>query len=173
MSSTQRICGTSFTFLTLLLLTRVLIIEAFHVTSNSMTPRYPPGARIWVDKAAFEFRSPRRWEVVVFNGPTDERFPFVKRIVGLPGEMIQIKDGEVYVDGELATKPVEIIHDVHYQASGRHGIHSAYRLGDDEYFMLGDNSEASDDSRFWPHPGVKHSALIGPVLFPSESPPGG
>ena len=176
-----------------------------------------PGQRILVDKFAFEWRTPRRWEVILFRGPDESATPFVKRVVGLPNESVQIKDGDVYINGELSSKPpkvwraneiilrdsswrtdpptekwtdywsyngskvnqIEVIPShllynfkgnvsrfLHYQSVGRHAIQTPYRLGPDEYFVLGDNSAVSDDSRFWPTPGVKASALIGPIIFP-------
>ncbi len=175
-----------------------------------------PGQRLLVDKSAFEWRTPRRWEVIVFRGPDEKATPFVKRVVGLPGETVQIREGRVLIDGEIATIPSEVLKQtrvfiddlsipasrsleitdywhyngrsvnrqedvtdkvseekdgkvfrgLHYQSAGRHGIAAPYRLGPDEYFVLGDNSAASDDSRFWHTPGVKHSALIGRVIYP-------
>lgn len=63
-----------------------------------------PGDRLLVDKTAFDHRPPRRWEVAVFDCPADRTKPYVKRLVGLPGEFIQISDGDVYADGELLRK---------------------------------------------------------------------
>src|SRR5689334_2581809 len=54
-----------------------------------------PGQRLWVDKTAYAFRGPKRWELAVFRGPDDRGTPYVKRVVGLPGESVQIKDGDV------------------------------------------------------------------------------
>ncbi len=60
------------------------------------------GDRLLVDKSAFDFRRPRRWEVAVFHNPSDLSKPYVKRVAGLPGEAIQIREGDVYVNGQLA-----------------------------------------------------------------------
>lgn len=285
-----------------------------------------PGQRLWVDKSAYEWRAPRRWELAVFRGADDRGTLYVKRVVGLPGETVRIKDGEVYIDGELCRMPLGVMlatrhhfgnslssplikteseycdapttHRItalgtktarvtfslldpaermcrdyweyngakvarieegsgqlfsfqvtpqsapgmlrvyfggralgppiqvgsrsridvafksdrwimavnggptaddwqsldqpankswqwcvelngdpfdmtdlrfsrlpRYQSAGRHGIASPCRLGPDEYFMLGDNSADSDDSRFWPEPGVPASRLIGRPMF--------
>lgn len=65
-----------------------------------------PGQWLLVDKNVYEWRLPRRWELVVFRGPNGT--PYVKRVVGLPGETVQIKDGDVYINGEIARKPFEV-----------------------------------------------------------------
>jgi len=65
-----------------------------------------PGQWLLVDKNVYEWRSPRRWELVVFRGPNGT--PYVKRVVGLPGENVQIKDGDVYINGEIARKPFDV-----------------------------------------------------------------
>lgn len=66
-----------------------------------------PGEQVWIDRATFEFRPPRRWEPVVFRWPDEAQHLFLKRVVGLPGESIAIRDGDVYVDGRIARKSWE------------------------------------------------------------------
>ncbi len=66
------------------------------------------GDRLLVQKYLYDFRSPDRWEVIVFLSPTEPDQPYVKRVVGLPGESIQIKRGDIYINGELARKPLEV-----------------------------------------------------------------
>lgn len=127
-----------------------------------MTPTLQPGNVLVVDKQVYEWRWPQRWEIVVFHGPEFRTTPYVKRIVGLPGETVAIKDGRVLINGEPIESPMQIV----YDAAGRHGVRNPCRLGNDEYFVLGDNSPASDDSRTWPHPGVKLSAIIGRPIRP-------
>lgn len=65
------------------------------------------GDRLLVDKSVFDFRRPRRWEVAVFRNPSDLSKPYVKRVVGLPGEAIQIREGDIYIDGKLARKSLD------------------------------------------------------------------
>jgi signal peptidase I len=66
--------------------------------------RVLPGDRLLVDKTAFDHRPPRRWEVAVFDGPADRAMPYVKRLVGLPGEFVRVQDGDVFADGRLCRK---------------------------------------------------------------------
>ncbi len=70
------------------------------------------GDRLLVDKLVFRIRSPRRWEVAVFHAPDESKIPFVKRVVGLPGEAIRIHDGDAYADGELIRKPLDAIREM-------------------------------------------------------------
>lgn len=80
------------------------------------------GDRVLIDRAAFAWRSPQRWEVVAFRHPHDARLICVKRVVGRPGEAVQIRDGDVYIDGQLQRKTLEqqramavLVHDAHHQ----------------------------------------------------------
>ncbi len=144
----------------ILLVFRVLFAEPYQVFATSMSPTLQPGEIIVVDKQIYEWRSPRRWEIVVFHGPEYRTTPYVKRIVGMPGETVEIKDGRIHINGDVMAMP----HLAVYVAHGRHGVNSPCRLADDEFFVLGDNSAASDDSRTWPQPGVKMSAIIGKLM---------
>ena len=71
-----------------------------------------PGDRLLVDKSVFAHRPPRRWEVAVFHCPVDDSKPYVKRIVGLPGEAVRIFDGDIYANGELVRKPLEVFREM-------------------------------------------------------------
>lgn len=143
-----------------LLIARVIFCELFVVAASSMMPVLRAGDVLVVDKQIYEWRLPRRWEIIVFHGPEYRTTPYVKRIVALPGETVEIKGGRIHINGDVLAMP----HQAVYESSGRHGIHSPCRLGDDEFFVLGDNSAASDDSRTWPQPGVKLSAFIGKLM---------
>jgi signal peptidase I len=117
------------------------------------------GRRLLVDRSAFLWRPPRRFETVVLRSPHDPETLCIKRVVGLPGEVVEIVAGEVYVDGAAAKT-----------AKARGGTHAAgpetqYRLGREEYFLLGDNRPRSLDSRVWSRSGgVRESMLLGPAL---------
>ena len=131
-----------------------------------------PGDSIWIDRTAFTVRSPRRWEVVVFRCPTDAARLCVKRVIGLPGETIDLREGEVYVNGEVARPPPAVT--TSWRAAGVRGpkppAHAAGRswtLGTDEYFVLGDNRRISADSRAWrTGPGLPRKLLVGRPLWP-------
>jgi signal peptidase I len=123
------------------------------------------GDSIWVDRTAFTLRPPRRWEVVVFQCPNDATRLCVKRVLGLPGERIAFRNGELLVDGRHVAKPV----DVAYELRPGDGVGQAgydvrqqcWQL-EDGYFVVGDNQVVSLDSRNWAGgPDLPARLLIG------------
>ena len=121
------------------------------------------GDRLLVDRMAFTLGVPRRWEVVVFRSPQNAGQLCVKRLAGLPGETVTIVDGDVLINGARAPNPCGVQYVIRYgdTANGREG----WRLGPDEYYVLGDNADISDDSRSWvAGPGVDAKLLIGRPL---------
>ena len=127
------------------------------VSGHSMEPTLQHGDNLIVDKISYRFREPERYEIIVFPYQYKENTYYIKRIIGLPGETVQIIDGEVYINGELLA-------DEHYgkEVMLDPGIAAeSITLGDDEYFVLGDNRNHSSDSRD-PSVGVLHRKdLIG------------
>ena len=118
------------------------------VDGSSMNPLLYNKDNLIVEKVSYYFRAPERFDVIVFELADEKGVHYIKRIVGLPGETVQIQDGAVYINGE------KLENDVY----GLETIENAYQAGepvtlaDDEYFVLGDNRNNSRDSR-----------LIGPV----------
>ena len=114
------------------------------VTGDSMLPTLYEDDNLIVDKISYRFRDPKRFEIVVFPYRYAEDTYYIKRIIGLPGETVQIIDGYVYIDGERLDESygLEVIE------ANRYGIAAEPdELGEDEYFVLGDNRNHSADSR--------------------------
>ena len=126
------------------------------VSGESMMPTLKSGDQLIVDKLSYHFKEPKRYEVIVFPYKYEENTYFIKRIIGLPGETVQIKDGYVYIDGEMLDEKfgAEVMQEA--------GIASEpITLGEEEYFVLGDNRNHSSDSRV-PNVGVlKREDLMG------------
>lgn len=146
---------------TVLLLRSFLVlglIIPIRVDGNSMVPTLHNGDRVLVDRTAYWLRAPARWEIVVLRCPHEPLSFCVKRIVGLPGERLQIRDGGVFVNGDLAPGAPGVRYGSHRSASGDP---MEYQLGSGEYFVLGDNSLHSIDSRMWGTSAVPGTAILG------------
>ncbi len=156
--ATRRILGTLWGLvivLSALLIVRVWVIPPYRIPTSSMQPTLlgdhedgtETGDTVLVNKLAYLLSSPRRWDIVAFHAADDSDQSLVKRVVGLPGESIAIRGGEIYVNGEVVEKPEEL-RPIRYVNRGRFG-HDEQVLGLDEYFVLGDYSYLSEDSRSW------------------------
>lgn len=113
------------------------------VSGDSMNPTLSNGDNLIVDKLTYHFKDPERYDIIVFPFKYEENTYYIKRIIGLPGETIQIVDGYVYIDGELLESDIygaEVMRDANIAAE-------PIALGEDEYFVLGDNRNHSSDSR--------------------------
>lgn len=120
------------------------------VSGQSMETTLHDGDNLIVDKISYRFREPERFEIIVFPYQHKENTYYIKRIIGLPGETVQVVEGCVYIDGE----PL----DEHYGNELMENAGLAEEpivLGEDEYFVLGDNRNHSSDSRE-PSVGVLH-----------------
>lgn len=143
---------------------RYFLIQPFYVKGASMEPNFHDREYLIIDEISYRFNEPQRGEIIVFRYPLDPQEYFIKRIIGLPGESVQIKDGEVviyndeypaglvleedYLDDDLKT----------YSANEDKVI-----LGPKDYFVLGDNRNASKDSRvFGP---LSKTYITGRVFF--------
>ena len=112
------------------------------VDGSSMSPTLEDGDVLIVDKLSYRFREPERFDIVVFRYLYKENSYYIKRIIGLPGETVQIKDGQIYIDGKLLE---EDFGNALMTNPGR--ANQPITLGSDEYFVLGDNRNVSSDSR--------------------------
>lgn len=113
------------------------------VSGDSMNPTLQDGDNLIVDKISYRFRDPERYDIIVFPFKHEENTFYIKRIIGLPGETIQVVDGYVYIDGELLESDIygaEVMREANIAAE-------PIALGEDEYFVLGDNRNHSSDSR--------------------------
>lgn len=120
------------------------------VSGHSMETTLSDGDNLIVDKISYRFRDPERFEIIVFPFQYEEHTYYIKRIIGLPGETVQVIDGYVYINGEVLDENygLEVMDDQGIAAE-------PITLGEDEYFVLGDNRNHSSDSRD-PSVGVLH-----------------
>lgn len=135
--------------LLLALFIRAFVVQAFRIPSGSMIPALLVGDQILVDKVVYRFRKPERGEVVVFKYPRDESRDFIKRVIGLPGEKLEVRNRVVYINGEPIEEDAYAYHqfDKNYPAIGDY--FGPVDIPPNNYFVMGDNRENSQDSRFW------------------------
>ena len=144
-------------FVLAVLTNRFLIVNA-KIPSGSMIPTIKEGNRIIGNRLAYINSDPKRGDVVVFYYPDDESQKFIKRIIGLPGETIYISDGIVYIDGQ----PLD---ESDYLTVETYGVSGPFTIPDNCYFMMGDNRNSSNDSRFWVNHFVSKDKIIAKALF--------
>ncbi len=136
---------------------RAYVAQPFVVNGNSMSPTFENGQYLIIDELSYLLREPARGEVVVFRYPKNPKTFFIKRLIGLPGETVIIKDNIVTVKNGTG----QIIIDDSYIKEQTLADHTA-TLGAGEYFVLGDNRDQSYDSRYWG--AVPEKLLKGRVL---------
>lgn len=132
------------------------------VNGDSMDNTLKDGQSLIMDKISYRFHDPERFDIVIFPGPEEngENPYFIKRVIGLPGESVQILDGKVYIDGEQLQEDVYGITDtIDYPGIAEEPL----TLGDDEYFCMGDNRPVSFDSRYKEVGPVTRGEFIGKV----------
>ena len=127
-----------------------------HVNGDSMNVTLEDGDNLIVDKLSYRFTDPERFDIIVFPYKYQEKTYYIKRIIGMPGETVQIIDGMVYIDGEMLdeTYGKEVM-----QYSGV--ASDPITLGEDEYFVLGDNRNNSSDSRDPSVGNIQKDQIIG------------
>jgi len=125
------------------LLFRFLVLQPFLVDGNSMEPNFHDKEYLLVNQLTYRIRAPQRGETIVFRYPKDPQEDFIKRIVGLPRETLEIGGGQVLINGQLLQE------DYINSDEALLREQSQITLGNDEYFVLGDNRNHSSDSRDW------------------------
>ena len=126
------------------------------ITGQSMTPELRSEDVVLMNRLSYDLGSPKRFDVVVFE--REDKKPNVKRVIGLPGETVQIKNGQIYIDD----KPLEADKGLG-QVSLAGLAENPVVLEEDEYFLLGDNRDSSEDSRFVKIGNVKRRQIRGKV----------
>lgn len=133
------------------------IIYPLNIPSESMENTIMVGDKVMTNRLSYLFSDPERGDIIVFRLPDDEEQVYIKRIIGLPGETIEGKDGYVYIDGEKFQEP--------YVKDLLDSDFGPYTVPVESYFMMGDNRNISEDSRLWDKKYVHSSKIEGKALF--------
>jgi len=158
---------------------RAFVVQAFKIPSGSMLETLQIGDHLLVTKFAYDIRlpsnvfldttdgkvlyqtgDPERGDIIVFKFPEDEKKDFIKRVIGLPGETIEIKDKVVFIDGTPIDEPY--VHHTKYTIQPIRDNFGPYTIPEDNVFVMGDNREGSYDSRWWGP--VKREKIVGKAL---------
>lgn len=142
------------------LIIRNFLVQPFLVNGASMEPNFHNNDYLIVDEILYRFREPQRGEVIVFRYPGDEKYFYIKRIIGLPGEEIEIKNGKAVIFNKEYLNGFELDEDYlpgNTQTSNKERV----KIADDEYFVMGDNRGFSFDSRSWG--ALNRNEIIGAV----------
>ena len=156
----REILSTSLYLLVVLCITYLVIHfvgQRTQVSGSSMEPKLSNNDNLIVDKITYRFKDPERYDIIVFPFEYEDNTYYIKRIIGLPGETVYIdKEGNIYIDGEVLEEAYgrEIIRE-----PGR--AYEPITLGDDEYFVMGDNRNNSTDSRDPSVGNIKKGRIIG------------
>lgn len=137
----------------------VFIVQGFYIPSGSMRTTLMEGDRILVNKFIYRFTDPIRGDIVVFKYPPDEKRIFIKRIIAVGGETVEIRDAKVYIDGKELAEP--------YLKVTMEGDFAPVKVPANSFFVMGDNRNESDDSRYWgfvPRKNVVGEAFL--IYFP-------
>lgn len=129
-------------------LIRSFLVQPFLVSGSSMVPSFKNGDYLLVDEITYHFRPPERGEVVVFKYPNDQSTYFIKRIIGLPGERVQIQNGRVTIFNQDHPQGFSL-NESYIPASVSTSGNENFDLAPGQYLVLGDNRSFSFDSRSW------------------------
>jgi signal peptidase I len=117
------------------------VVRNFRVVGTSMEPNLHTGEYLIVDKISYRLSPPQRGDVIVFEPPVNAEGDYVKRIIGLPGELVEVRNGQILINGKPIKEPY-VVRPASYSMDAR-------RVGPDELFVLGDNRNMSSDSHSW------------------------
>ena len=173
--------------LVLTLILRSFLVQAFRIPTGSMEDTLLVGDFLFVNKLVYgaeipftdihlpSIRSPRRGDVIVFEYPKDPSRDFIKRVVGIPGDVVQISNGHLTVNGESVEEPHAKYAlskrfpesyqqpNIYPDGGGNRDYFGPITVPQDQLFVLGDNRDQSDDSRFWGF--VSREAVVGQALI--------
>lgn len=146
-----------------LLIKNFLVVNAA-VQSGSMESTIMTGDRVICNRLAYLKDEPRRFDVIAFDyNQEGKKLVYVKRIIGLPGETVEVKDGKVYINDSEAPLADDF---VDAEANGVPvGDFGPVEVPEGEYFVLGDNRNFSADSRRWPYPFITRKDILGKAMF--------
>jgi len=143
---------------------RIMLFQPFVVSGASMDPNFHDADYLIIDEMTYRLREPARQEVIVFKYPLNPSYKYIKRIIGLPGEKIEIKDGEIFITKDNETVKLEEDYlSEEVKEEWKRNVNFSVELALDQYFVMGDNRNYSSDSRSWGP--VPKKNIVGKVFI--------
>ncbi len=158
----RELINATLVFVSIFILIFFFLGQLLEITGDSMSPTFKTGEQILAEKVSIKFEDIKRNDIVIFKGETNKNILVIKRVIGLPGETMQLKDSKVYINGNILKEG--------YLASNtltsegkilKSGLD--YKIPSDSYVVLGDNRSSSTDSRDWGF--LKKEDIIGKVFL--------
>jgi len=125
---------------------RVYVVQPFIVEGASMQPNFEDGQYLIIDEISYRFNSPQRGDVAIFHPPTDSKTYYIKRVIGLPGETVELREGNIYIYNDEYPEGFRL-NESNYLIKSRITQIGKTSLKDNEYYLVGDNRDNSLDSR--------------------------
>jgi len=138
---------------------RYFVIQPFYVQGASMEPNFEDGEYLVIDEISYRFREPQRFEVIVFRFPGNPKQFYIKRIIGLPDETVEIRNGTVIIYNDENPNGFILDEKIYLEGDQKTSGELMTKLEMEEYFVLGDNRGASSDSRSWG--ALKEDFIVG------------
>lgn len=138
-------------------LVNCFIIVNATVPSSSMETTIMTNDRVIGNRLAYLNKSPQRGDIVIFKFPDNPKILYIKRVIGMPGETLEVKNGEVLINGEVMDEP--------YLNVVTEGDFGPYQIPDGAYFMMGDNRNDSADSRYWKNTFLYRDGIVAKAVF--------
>lgn len=145
-----------FSILIAFIFDNYIVVNA-QIPSESMCNGINKGDRLIAFRLAYINSQPERGDIIIFKFPDDEKQDYIKRIIGLPGDTVEIKSGVLYINGQVYRED--------YLKEPMEGNFGPYDVPSGHYFMLGDNRNISIDSRFWQNKYVSKDQILGKAIF--------
>ena len=127
------------------------------VPSSSMETTIMTNDRVIGSRLAYIKNDPQRGDIVIFKFPDNPKILYIKRVIGMPGETLEVNDGNVYIDGEVLDEP--------YLSVVTQGNFGPYEIPEGAYFMMGDNRNDSADSRYWKNTFLYRDGIVAEAEF--------